>query len=255
MDNQQGASKGVAAMAANDVPPARLLRINREIAEFNADPPPGIFIAPEEHDITKINAIVMGPKGTPLEGGFFHFSVQYIDRYPLEPPKVRFMTTDAGRVQFNEHIDKSGNICLSTLNTFGSTWSPAQSLSSLLLSIQSLLCDVHKFEDEAASECLESILQHETIRVAVCDTVEACLQDNSPFAQTLKDSVLKKFTDLYEMYEGVVISRLHLTGTQMNDPAGFNLGTYQFEKLLARLQELKQKVVEKNEAAATKVDT
>ncbi|KAL1486422.1 hypothetical protein MTO96_046971 [Rhipicephalus appendiculatus] len=250
MDKQAGASKGVAAVPAKVVPLACLLRVKRDIADFKADPPPGIFIAPEEHDITKIDAIVMGAKGTPLEGGFFHFNVQCTDRYPLEPPKVTSMTTDAGRVQFNEHIYKSGSICLSTLNTFGSTWSPAQSLSSLLLSIQSLLCDVHKFKDEAANDRFESILQHETVRVAVCDTVEACLRDKSPFAQTLKDSMLKKFSESYEKYEGVVKSRLHLTGTQMSDPAGFNAGTYQFEKLLTRLQELKQKVAEKNEAAA-----
>ncbi|KAL1426713.1 hypothetical protein MTO96_003309 [Rhipicephalus appendiculatus] len=152
---------------------------------------------PEENDITNINAIVMGAKGTPLEGGFFHFYVQYTNLYPLEPPKVRSMTTDAGRVQFNEHIYKCFSICLSRLNTFGSTWTPAQTLSSLLLSIQWLLCDVQKLKDKAVSDSFESILQHETIRVAVCDTVEACLQDNSPLTQTLKDVVLENFTELY----------------------------------------------------------
>ncbi|KAL1470843.1 hypothetical protein MTO96_040256 [Rhipicephalus appendiculatus] len=255
MENQQEAPNGVAAIPAKDVPPARLLRIKREIAEFNADRLPGIFISPEENDITNMNAIVMGLKGTPLEGGFFHFYVQCTDLYPLEPPKMRFITTDAGRVQFNEHIYKSGAVCLSKRNTLGSTWCPAQSLSSLLLTIQSLLCDVQKFEDKAASDRFESILQHETIRVAVCDTVEACLQDNSPFPQTLKDVVLEKFTELYDMYEGVVKSMLHLTGTEMNDPAGFNSGMYQFENLLRGLQELKQRVAEKNQAPAVKADT
>ncbi|KAL1466427.1 hypothetical protein MTO96_026725 [Rhipicephalus appendiculatus] len=254
MENQQEAPKAVAAISAKDVPPARLLRIQREIAEFNADPPPGIFIAPEENDIRNINAIVMGAKGTPLEGGFFHFYVQCTDLYPLEPPKVRPMTTDAGRVQFNEHIYKSVSICLSTLNKFRSTWTPAQSLSSLLLSIQWLLCDVQKHKDKAVSDRFESILQHETIRVAVCDTVEACLQDNSPFTQTLKDVVLEKFTELYDMYEAAVMSMLHLTGTQMNDPAGFNSGMYQFENLLTRLQELKRRVAEKKEAPSVKAD-
>lgn len=255
MDNKAGTSKGVAAVPTKDVPLACLHRIKRDITDFNVDPPPGIFIAPAENDITTINAIVMGAKGTPLEGGFFHFCVQFTDKYPLEPPKVRFMTTDAGRVQFNEHIYKNGSICLSTLNTFGSTWTPAQSLSSLLVSIQSLLCDVHKFKDEAVNDRFESILQHETIRVAVCDTVESCLRVDSPLAQTLKDGVLQKFSEFYDRYEEVVKSRMQLTGTQMHDPARFNAGTYQFEKLLTRLQELKQKVAERNEAAAVKAQT
>ncbi|KAH7935637.1 ubiquitin-conjugating enzyme E2 Z [Rhipicephalus sanguineus] len=249
MDNQQETSKGVAVIPAKDVPQACLLRIQRDIAEFNADPPPGIFIAPKENDITNINAIVVGAPGTPHEGGFFHFYVQCTVRYPLEPPKVRFLTTDAGRVQFNPHIYKSGSICLNTLNTNGSTWSPVQSLISLLISIQSLLSEMPKFIIVGHSERYESALQHETIRVAVCDTVEACLQDNAPYAQTIKDAVLKKFTELYDKYESVVKSKLHLTGTKMNDPMHLNSGTYQFEKLMTRLQDLKAKVTEKNKAA------
>ncbi|KAH6941989.1 hypothetical protein HPB50_026991 [Hyalomma asiaticum] len=246
MDNQAGASRG----ATDEPSPVCLLRIKRDIADFNSDPPPGIFIAPEENDVKNINAIVMGAPGTPHEGGFFHFYVQCTQRYPLEPPNVRCTTNDSGRVQFNEHIYKSGSICLSTLNTFGSSWSPAQSLSSLLVSIQSLLSEVWKFTNKDAGDRFESIIQHETIRVAVCDTVEACLQENSPFAQTLRDTVLKKFLELYEKYEGVVNSKMHLTGTAMDDPMRMNSGVYQFETLLTRLRDLKAKVNEKKEAAA-----
>ncbi|KAL1470844.1 hypothetical protein MTO96_040257 [Rhipicephalus appendiculatus] len=180
MNNQQGTSKRAMVTPTKEVPPACLLRIKRDIAELNADPPPGIFIAPEENDVTKVKAIVMGPKGTPLEGGFFHLRVEFTDRYPLEPPKVRFLTTDSGRVRFNEHIYLCGSICLSTLNTHGSSWSPAQSLSSLLISIQSLLSEIPKFTAQDDNERCQFVLEHETIRVAVCDTVEACLQDNSP---------------------------------------------------------------------------
>ncbi|KAL1484321.1 hypothetical protein MTO96_050056 [Rhipicephalus appendiculatus] len=254
MSNQQGTSKRAVVTPTKEVPPACQLRIKRDIAELNADPPPGIFIAPEENDVTKVNAIVMGPKGTPLEGGFFHLHVEFTDRYPLEPPKVRFLTTDAGRVRFNEHIYSGGSICLSTLNTHGSSWSPAQSLSSLLISIQSLLSEIPNFTTHVANERYQSVLEHETIRVAVCDTVEACLQDNSPFPQPLKDVVLDKFLEFYDKYEGIVKSRLHLTGTKMNDPSCLNSGTYQFEKLLTRLQEAKQKVTEKKEAAAANAD-
>ncbi|KAH7935587.1 ubiquitin-conjugating enzyme E2 Z [Rhipicephalus sanguineus] len=255
MANQQGASKRAVVTPTKEVPPACLLRIKRDITELNADPPPGIFIAPQENDITKVNAIVMGPKGTPLEGGFFHLHVEFTDRYPLEPPKVRFLTTDAGRVRFNEHVYASGYICLSTLNTHGSSWSPAQSLSSLLISIQSLLSEIPKCTAQEANERLQSILEHETVRVAVCDVVEACLQEKSSFAETLKDAVLEKFPEFYDKYEGIVKSRLHLTGTKMNDPMGLNSGTYKFEELLTKLQELKAKVAEKKEAAAAKADT
>lgn len=247
MSFQAGALRSVSTREG--MPQACLLRVKRDIAEFTADPPPGIFIAPEETDITSINAIVMGASNTPHEGGFFHFYVQCTSEYPMKPPTVRFMTTDAGRVKFNEHIYLDGSICLSTINTNGSTWSPAQSVSSLLISIQSLLSEVPVFTDKEAADSFESIIQHETIRVAVCDTVEACLRENS-FAQTLKDAVFKKFSELYDKYEGVVKSRLHLTGTVMNDPMRINTGTYQFEKLLTRLRDLIEEVSKKNETSA-----
>ncbi|KAH6941362.1 hypothetical protein HPB50_017101 [Hyalomma asiaticum] len=140
MSSQEGAFRDAVVPASDDVLAGPLLRVQRDIAEFIADPPPGIFIAPEEQDVRNINAIVMGPPGTPHEGGFFHFLLQCTDRYPLEPPNVRFMTTDGGRVRFNEHISKDGFICLSALYANGS-WSPAQSLGSILVSIQALLCE------------------------------------------------------------------------------------------------------------------
>nr|XP_050024082.1 ubiquitin-conjugating enzyme E2 Z-like [Dermacentor andersoni] len=252
MASQAGAS--TLALTEEDVPQACLLRVKRDIADFNADPPPGIFIAPEEKSITNIHAIVMGAPNTPHEGGFFHFHVRCTSDYPLKPPNVRCLTTDAGRTKFNEHIYLDGFICLSTLNTHGSGWSPAQSVSSLLVSIQSLLSEIPAFTQKEAVDRFESIIQHETIRVAVCDTVEACLQEDSPFPETLKDAVFKKFAELYDKYEDVVKSRLHLTGTNMNDPMRMNTGTYQFENLLTRLQDLKGKVAEKNEAAAATAD-
>ncbi|KAL1466428.1 hypothetical protein MTO96_026726 [Rhipicephalus appendiculatus] len=255
MNNQQGTSERAAVTPTKEVPRACLLRIKRDIAELNTDPPPGIFIAPEENDVTNVKAIVMGPMGTPLEGGFFHLHVEFTDRYPLEPPKVRFLTTDSGRVSFSEHIYACGSICLDTLGTYGSSWSPVQCLSSLLISIQSLLSEIPKFTAQDANERCQSVLEHQTIRVAVCDTVEACLQDPSPFPQPLKEAVLEKFVEFYEKYEGVVKSRLHLTGTKMNAPCHLSLGTYQFESLLTRLQEAKQKVAEKKEAAAANADT
>ncbi|KAH7939790.1 hypothetical protein HPB52_017449 [Rhipicephalus sanguineus] len=54
--------------------PRCLARVQKDIADFNATPPPcGIFIAPDDVDITKISALLIGPTGTPYENGFFQF--------------------------------------------------------------------------------------------------------------------------------------------------------------------------------------
>lgn len=253
MADQGGSPAGSKQPVTSSTTP-NVLRIKRDLADFNADPPPGIFMAAHEDNITSIDAIAMGAANTPYEGGFFHFSLQCSSEYPLKPPQARFMTTDAGRMWFNAHLYRDGSICLSTLNTFGQTWTPAMSLSSLLLSIQSLLCELPKFADKESSKQFEEVIRHETIRVAVCDTVEACFGEKPPFPPALRDKVLEKFMELYPTYESEVQAKLHLSGTQIAENMLGNKVTCQYEALLARLQDLKKKIEKKNEAAVPNAD-
>ncbi|KAH8023624.1 hypothetical protein HPB51_015120 [Rhipicephalus microplus] len=52
-----------------------LLRMKRDLADLEVKPIPGVFVAPDEAHATKIHALMVGPSGTPYEGGFFHFFV------------------------------------------------------------------------------------------------------------------------------------------------------------------------------------
>ncbi|KAH6920187.1 hypothetical protein HPB50_017619 [Hyalomma asiaticum] len=227
------------------------LRVKRDIMELFSDPPPGVHIAPVEHSITVIHALVLGPADTPYEGGFFHFLVQCPPDYPMKPPHVRLMNTDAGRVSFNPNLYACGRVCLSILGTWtGPAWSPAQSLSSVLISIQSLLTEKPYFNEpgftkesqQGDSERYNSIVQHETIRVAVCDAVEACLKGSSQCPAPLRAVMLKSFQDYYEKYEKAVQSNIALTGKSMCDPFGSPRGTYEYETLLRRLRTLNGQV-------------
>ncbi|KAH8009082.1 hypothetical protein HPB51_010272 [Rhipicephalus microplus] len=49
-----------------------LQTIHRDLAELQADPSPGVFVAPEENDMTVVHAVIIGSWDTPLEGGLFH---------------------------------------------------------------------------------------------------------------------------------------------------------------------------------------
>mmetsp|Transcript_10330 Transcript_10330/g.30927 ORF Transcript_10330/g.30927 Transcript_10330/m.30927 type:complete len:103 (-) Transcript_10330:836-1144(-) len=47
------------------------------------------------------------------------------DDYPQSPPRVRNMTTGAGRVRFNPNLYANGKVCLSILGTWkGPGWMP-----------------------------------------------------------------------------------------------------------------------------------
>ena len=84
-------------------------------------------------------------------------------------------------MRFNPNLYKNGKICLSILGTWhGPSWSAVQSLSSLLLSVQTLLNakPYHNepgFETERApqdAERFNQVVLHETLRVAVCEAME-----------------------------------------------------------------------------------
>ena len=109
-------------------------RIEAELKEIIKDPPASCSAGPiDKEDIYKWEATIMGPDGTPYRGGVFKLSIDFPTNYPFKPPKIRFLT----RI-YHPNINSSGGICLDILKD---NWSPALTVSKVLLSITSLLSD------------------------------------------------------------------------------------------------------------------
>ena len=109
-------------------------RISKELEEIIKDPPASCSAGPiDEEDIYKWEATIMGPSGSPYSGGVFNLSIDFPTNYPFKPPKVRFATKI-----YHPNINSSGGICLDILKD---NWSPALTISKVLLSICSLLDD------------------------------------------------------------------------------------------------------------------
>jgi ubiquitin-conjugating enzyme E2 D/E len=75
----------------------------------------------------------MGPEGTPYHGGIFFLRINFPSDYPFKAPKIAFTTPI-----YHCNVNKSGGICLDILK---GQWSPALTISKVLLSITSLLSD------------------------------------------------------------------------------------------------------------------
>lgn len=108
-------------------------RIKKDIELIKKEPVEGIFVETDADKLDVMYAVIVGPKGTPYEGGFFYFVIRFPDQYPMKPPNVKFMTTGNGNVRFNPNLYTNGKVCVSILGTWsGPGWQPIMSLRSVL---------------------------------------------------------------------------------------------------------------------------
>ena len=106
-------------------------RIRKELDNIKNDPPVNCSAGPDNDDIFNWSATVMGPQGSPYEGGIFYLNIVFPQNYPFKPPKITFVTK-----VYHPNINSSGGICLDILKD---QWSPALTIDKVLLSICSLL--------------------------------------------------------------------------------------------------------------------
>ena len=72
----------------------RTARLSKELEQIHSSAlPSGILVLHTlGDDLTTWKALIEGPPDTPYEGGVFELSIQIGERYPFEPPLVRFVT-------------------------------------------------------------------------------------------------------------------------------------------------------------------
>ena len=110
------------------------MRIRRELEDLLSRETTFVTAGPvDDENLFQWTATVAGPQDSPYAGGLFELVMVVPDDYPFRPPKVAFQT----RI-YHPNISPDGGICLDLLRD---AWSPALTVSKLLLSICSLLTD------------------------------------------------------------------------------------------------------------------
>ena len=111
-----------------------LKRIQKELKDLAKDQPANCSAGPKDpNNLFKWVATIMAPTNCPYEGGVFSLDIEFPPEYPFKPPKIRFTTKI-----YHCNINDKGGICLDILKD---NWSPALTISKVLLSICSLLTD------------------------------------------------------------------------------------------------------------------
>ncbi len=109
-------------------------RLQNELSEITRDPPEGCSAGVVDDNIFHWIGTIIGPVGSPYEGGLFQIDMKFPSDYPFKPPRTFFVTKI-----FHPNIAHSnGEICLDILKE---QWSPALMVSRLLLSLTLLLAD------------------------------------------------------------------------------------------------------------------
>lgn len=227
-----------------------LQRLKRDLTSIFTEKNVTFYVAPDENDLTKIHAIISGPPDTPYEGGFFYFFIRVPPTYPLLPPRVKLMTTGHGCVRFNPNLYANGKVCLSTLGTWsGPGWSAANSMLSVLLSIQSLMNEKPYFNEPGYnhernpgdSDKYNKLLIHETLRVAACGMAEGDFKSVLP--ASLQELIEKNFLLFHDHYLSVIEMYKHLDGEIFCDPFSFSRNKRKFQ--FGALEERLTKIVER----------
>ena len=150
-----------------------LKRIKKELEEIQNDTPFNCSAGPVDDNLYIWEATLIGPEGTPYEGGVFKISIKFPDEYPFEPPKVRFVTKI-----YHCNVNKRGGICLDILKD---QWSPALTISKVLLSLCSLLSEPNPDDPlvpEIANLLKKNKVEHDsearayTLQYANCESEE-----------------------------------------------------------------------------------
>jgi len=168
-------------------------------------------------ELSKVVALIIGPKGTPYEHGFYFFEIQFPNNYPLQPPRVNFKTGD-GRVRLNPNLYVDGKVCLSILGTWsGPSWTTSCNLRTVLVSIQSLLNE-HPIRNEPGCEnesgqmdqLYTEIIRYENIAVGVLQMLKQTPAKFRGFRRQMRQSFLENVAahlhtlQAYENKEGTI---------------------------------------------------
>lgn len=187
-------------------------RIFKDIANFKKGnyEENGIFCDFNEKNIKKVNILIIGPEGTPYEGGFYFFTLYFSDNYPLSPPSVKFKTygiISNNSIRFNPNLYTNGKVCLSILGTWsGPGWSVCCTLTSVLLSLQSLLNEtpIHNEPgweniepNDSRSKNYNKILRYSNLAITVVDMLNNTPPEFEVFIPVMLRYLIKNKTKFY----------------------------------------------------------
>lgn len=170
------------------LPISCIKRIARDVCEINKNnlSNNGIFYIHDEKNILNGIALIIGPKDTVYEYGFYFFKFSFPENYPFSPPKVTFCNYDnKTNTRFHPNLYRNGKSCLSVLNTWrGDGWTSCQTIRSILLTLCSILTSNPLTEEPGIlishkdNKPYNRIITFKNIEISIISIIEDCYNNN-----------------------------------------------------------------------------
>lgn len=109
-------------------------RIQKELLDLNAS---DCSAGPKGDNLYHWLSTIIGPQGSPYEGGIFFLDIIFPLDYPFKPPMVTFKT----RI-YHCNVDSTGMVSLEILKD---GWSPALTISKVLLAIKAIITNPNPY--------------------------------------------------------------------------------------------------------------
>lgn len=205
-----------------------------------------IYCIANESNIFNFKAMIVGPKDTPYECGYYFFDITLPPNYPFECPSVKYYTQGDG-TRFHPNLYTNGKVCLSILGTWaGPRWTAIMNLSSLLISIQGLLDDnpirnEPGYEKESntgtrASSYIQ-LLKYQNIKTSVIKMIN----DTPPLFTEFKPDMLEEFKLNYKYFDKYIKTKMNKNGNVINSGI-YGLSTVlDIKTLESNIKDLKKK--------------
>lgn len=187
-----------------------------------------IYCIFDSKDIYNVKALIVGPRDTPYEGGFFFFTLRFSDDYPHSPPTAKMETLSIkDNIRFNPNLYVAGKVCLSILGTWsGPSWTVCMNMTTVLTSIQSLMGE-RPYENEpgyekavsATSKQYNDCIDYHTYRVAVNGILNkppAGFEEFAPIVEKLFVEDFAKYDKRLQMLKKT------MNGQKITAPSPFN---------------------------------
>jgi ubiquitin-conjugating enzyme E2 Z len=200
-------------MSVNVISKETIQRLLKDVKNIIKNPltDNGIHYYHDEEDMMKGYALIIGPEDTPYFGGYYFFEFKFPSDYPHSPPKVTFCT-NGENIRFNPNLYVCGKVCVSLLNTWrGDQWTSCQTISTVLLTLCSLLCNNPLLNEPGVNinhkdiNKYNEIIEYSNINIAVCDVVNkksgVLLKQFTYFYDIIKQHFTKVYSKHLEFIE------------------------------------------------------